>query len=345
MTPEDEMSVSEEVATGAGRRPSEAAGEAVCSPWLLSPALDGLLIANLAWPVLVLFQSTAGFAEHSGISFLQLYFVTTPHRWITLAVILTDRQRFLRYRTPFLIIAGLVITLTLMTRLLTQALTCLLAVDYAWNAWHFAAQHHGIRRIYQKSAGAAHNSGGTAEKWILRGFVLFVIVRTAASTASEAAWQLLAHADIPMLLLAVILLLRCLASPRPHKIGEFLYLLSTLALYSALLLSVRFVQPELTLRLATASAWFHASEYLAVVAWRIQQQSSVEATSAGAAWGLLAGCGLNLITFMLVTGFSSWQLQQAAEETWLTVNVIVAFMHYACDGMIWKSLPTSPRIH
>jgi hypothetical protein len=340
------MSATEHVAAVESWSSCPVAGaKPVAGTWLLSPALDLLLIANLAWPVLVLFQWSAGFAGYAGVSFLQLYFVTTPHRWITLAVILTDRQRFEQYRSRFLIIAGLTIAVTMTTRLLTEALTCLLAVDYAWNAWHFAAQHHGIRRIYQKSAGAAELSWVTTEKWIFRGFVLFVIFRTATSTATEAAWQLVASADLPMLLLAGILLLRCVTSSRSNKSGEFLYLLSTLTLYSALLLSVRYGHPGLTLRLATASAWFHASEYLAVVAWRMRPQSPRGVLPAGTAWSLLPGCGLNLLTFMLVIGLSSWQLKQADEETWLTVNVIAAFMHYACDGMIWKSSSAVRQVH
>ena len=39
------------------------------------------------------------------------------------------------------------------------ALTCLLAVDYVWNAWHFAAQHHGIYRIYGRLGGPARGPG------------------------------------------------------------------------------------------------------------------------------------------------------------------------------------------
>jgi hypothetical protein len=305
--------------------------------WLLSPALDCLLVANLFWPVLVLLQTAPGFYGTAGVSFLQLYFVTTPHRWITLAIVLTDRQRYRERRTAFAGIAAVVFAATIGIRLSTGSLTCLLAADYLWNAWHFASQHHGIYRIYQHSSGTFSTSLRTTEKWVLRGFLLFVIFRTATSTAYGDTWKQIALADWPMLILAAGLIMRDVVWITPFRPARFLYLASMLTLYSALLLSVRSGHPALTLSLATASAWFHASEYLAVVTWQYQKDPRQSTGQSTALALLLPQFGLTILTFVLVMGSSAWLMNQTVAEIWLTINVMAAFLHYAYDGMIWKS--------
>jgi hypothetical protein len=47
-------------------------------------------------------------------------------------------------------------------------------------------------------------------------------------------------------------------------------------------------------------------------------------------WGLLLG------VFMLILGAGGWMLEQRWLQPWLMVNVIVAFLHYAYDGLIWR---------
>jgi len=40
--------------------------------------------------------------------------------------------------------------------------------------------------------------------------------------------------------------------------------------------------------------------------------------------------------FVLVLGSAGWLLDQGWLEFWLTVNVVVAFLHYAYDGLLWR---------
>src|SRR5262249_42745173 len=70
--------------------------------WLFGPWVDALLIANIAWPLLVLLQAGEGFGSRPGLQFWQVYYVTTPHRWITLAIVFLDRERFRERRRMFL---------------------------------------------------------------------------------------------------------------------------------------------------------------------------------------------------------------------------------------------------
>src|SRR5437868_3296714 len=60
--------------------------------WIVSPAFDLLFLANLPWLLALL----PGFVADEGtphIAFWQLYFLTTPHRWITLFLVALDPDR------------------------------------------------------------------------------------------------------------------------------------------------------------------------------------------------------------------------------------------------------------
>ena len=133
-------------------RPFRESARTSAQGWLFGPWTDLLFVANIAWPAIILLMVWGGLDMHLRVSFWQIYFVTTPHRWITLAVVFCDRDRF-RERSPaFMGVAVAIAAICLGVCASTGTLTCLLAIDYAWNAWHFAAQHHGIFRIYGRVA-------------------------------------------------------------------------------------------------------------------------------------------------------------------------------------------------
>src|SRR5262245_4978746 len=185
------------------------------SGWLFSPWIDALLVANVGWPLLLLWQSGDGFAGRDGLSFWQVYFLTTPHRWITLALVFLDRERFAQRRVAFVAIAAAVIAACASVRVTTGALTCLLAIDYVWNAWHFASQHHGIYRIYNRRGMRPLASSLKLEKSIMRLFLLYVILRVAGATWSypqlESALRL---TDWMVLAVPAWLLVRDVTQPR-----------------------------------------------------------------------------------------------------------------------------------
>lgn len=62
--------------------------------WLVSPWFDLLFVSNVFWPLLAVGLVAWGTELHDGVSFWQVYFVTTPHRWITLTLVFLDRDRF-----------------------------------------------------------------------------------------------------------------------------------------------------------------------------------------------------------------------------------------------------------
>ena len=121
-------------------------------------------LANLGWLLLLL----PGFATRAdtAIDFWQIYFLTLPHRWITLVLVVADPDRRggqtrtargrrgagrgARRRGAFL---G------------TGAFLCLAMVDYVWNAWHFASQHAascGCTRARWAAGGSGSSAGECA---------------------------------------------------------------------------------------------------------------------------------------------------------------------------------------
>jgi len=296
----------------------------------------------VAWPLILLAQFDEGFAGREGLRFWQVYFITTPHRWITLALVYFDRRRFGERKLAFLTVAAVVVAICLGVRISTGTLTCLLAIDYVWNAWHFAAQHHGIYRIYGRLSEPDRSTGLTSEKWALRLFILYVIIRVAGATwFMPTVEQFLAISDWFAITIPLGLLASNTVRARPGSQGQLIYLISMSVLYLSLLWAVHTRRPALILSLATASALFHAIEYLALVSWSVRSRRTV----AGGQLDLLSYLAPRWLVamgvFLLVLGAGGWLLDQHQMRLWLTINVIVAFLHYAYDGMIWKQRPSS----
>jgi hypothetical protein len=212
-----------------------------------------------------------------------------------------------------------------------------MAVDYAWNAWHFAAQHHGVYRIYDRLADPGRTAGVWLEKWGMRGFLLYVILRVATATwpgGGAEGW--LRAGDWAALAVAGGLLAWGLRRAGPGSAGRTAYLVSVVGLYAGLLWAVHDRRLGLVLALATASALFHAVEYLALVSWTVRRRHAALGDGVGVLAYLAPRWGAVLAVFVLVLGAGGWWLDRRYAETWLTLNVGVAFLHYAYDGLIWR---------
>ena len=313
----------------------------VAKRWLFGPWVDALLIANLAWPLLVLLQAGEGFGSRPGLQFWQVYYVTTPHRWITLAIVFLDRERFRERRRVFLGLAACAAVLCLGVRLSTGALTCLLTIDFLWNAWHFASQHHGIYRIYSRLNSPAPSTAMNVEKWAMRGFLVYVILRVVSATWSDQTLQdYLGTCDWIVLIVPAWLIARDVAQTG-FAASRTLYLASVMVLYVSMLWAVHEQRTGLLLGLATASALFHALEYLAIVSWSVRQRHTATRGRMGFLGYLVPRWSIALAVFVLILGAGGWLMEQHLMETWLFLNVMVAFLHYAYDGLIWRRRPAS----
>lgn len=308
------------------------------SPWLIGPWVDCLFLANVTWPLIFLWSYSGGLPALDEVQFWQVYFVTTPHRWITLVVVFLDTDHYRQRRTTFAGIAIAAVVICLLVRVSTGTLTCLLAIDYLWNSWHFAAQHHGIFRIYGRAVEPQRTRGLLLEKVVMRAFLVYVILRVAGGSWAYPRLGTWLHSlDWAVLLIPICLAGRELLRFRPVAAGRLVYLTSVLALYSALLVCVHWQRPRETLMLATASALFHATEYLTTVSWAVRRKHAKASSRQGVFFQLAATWGLSLAIFVAVLGSAGWLIQHQWMEFWLLCNVIVAYLHYTYDGMIWKT--------
>jgi hypothetical protein len=127
--------------------------------WIVSPAFDLLFLANLGW--LLLLVPGAATRTDTPIDFWQVYFLTLPHRWLTLVLVLADPDRRAGQGRKLAVVAAAAAVLVGGAYLGTGAFLCLAMVDYVWNAWHFGSQHAGVLRMYARKVG-----GGSA--WLER---------------------------------------------------------------------------------------------------------------------------------------------------------------------------------
>lgn len=345
--------------------------------WLFGPWLDLLFLSNLVWPLIALAAYLGGHLSTwdnspvvQSLVFWQIYFISTPHRWITLGLVFLDEDRFQQRPAAFMGIGVFIVLFVTAVTIGTGATLFLVAIDYFWNAWHFAAQHAGIARIYGRTCRPADQSGVVLEKVLLRTFILFAIFRAgmaacaihcADATITQHTSQFLfgmsleaLHEGITavdsfcrhwldwvMLAIPAYLLLRELARYRPAGAGRLAYLASVCGAYTALLVAVHFQHASL-LAVALAISLFHAIEYLAIVSWAVIKKHGH--SKAGLFAKLAPRWGLALGVFMLVLAISAWSIEQQLFNAWAVVTIAVSFMHYAYDGMIWKARRPAPTL-
>ena len=335
--------------TAAPTKPVRDAGASVTRKpgWIFNPVLDMLLVANICWPIFT--WQLVSFAElpiTKATGFVIAYFLIMPHRWITLSLVFFDRKRFKENSKPFLTVAGLIVVGVALTQLSLGAITLLLAIDLLWNGWHFAAQHGGIARIYDRMARPDSKSTGMMDKVVLRTLVLYALMRLAGTTMPEigegrlwlgwlpptmAAMSVL---DWPVMLLPLILVSREVIDRRPSAKGRVIYLLSLHALYATMIYAVRIDNFGLKIGCAASATVFHSLEYMAIVSWYVKKNKSLSETKP---FSFLTPRWLVSITvFMACCLFSAYMLKERFLQSWIVINLVVSYMHYAYDGMIWK---------
>lgn len=318
-------------------------------PWLVHPAFDLVLVANLLWPLVALAYALGSSGVARSLDVFQLYFLSTPHRWITLVLVFGD-ARLMRERPgaylglgAALLAAGTgLILVGGYLELARDGLVLLMMVDYAWNSWHFAAQHAGVARIYGRQTrpeqGPRH---AEREKAALRVLVLWVFFRLAVHIAATApgspaafaaGWlPVLAWLDPLAVLPALLLVGREALTARRAHLGRVLYLGSVTALYGAQLVAIATSNDRLMAPLFLAGAAFHATEYLAVVAWSVRRKS-------GGLWAFVVPrLALCMAVFALALGVGGWAIDSQYAYHWAAATLLVSLLHYAYDGMIWRA--------
>lgn len=318
--------------------------------WLFGPWVDALLLANVAWPIIVLLAWWGNPLVDGPLTFVQVYFLSTPHRWITLALVFFDRDRFRQQPGRFmgvgvgLVLLGLVLVgVGAFWPKAVNSLVPLMMLDFIWNAWHFAAQHAGIARIYGRHAALTQPDKEVEfEKSAMRLLVLWVFFRLAmfrgqhqpefAAFSLPTLLPLLDWFD-PFALVGMIIVLGKELLRKPIVHSRLLYMGSVTTLYVAQLAAIRLGSSLWMTALFLGGAVFHAVEYLTVVSWSVRKKNT-------GVWRHLAPrLAVSMLVFMVVLMVTNYLLARQSYYVWSLVTLLVSLLHYGYDGMIWKSRP------
>jgi hypothetical protein len=341
--------------------------------WLVGPWFDLFFLANFAWPIAALLYYVRSLDQESifgandeldTLTIFQVYFLSTPHRWITLVLVFCDSDRFWKSPAKFgglglglvaLALALVAITLNLPylvslvgfempMRYVGNSLILLTMLDYVWNAWHFAAQHAGISRIYGRMARPEQSlPHAEFEKMALRVIVLWVFFRFAFYMAMHSGYgggieglaPWLPWLDPLAFVPGVILLARELKAFRAACLGRLLYMGSVMAIYAAQLVAIHLENTPWMMAFFFAGAIFHAVEYLAICNWSVQKRTT-------GIWNYqITRTGLALFAFMAILGAANWLVNAQSVYAWQLITLLVSFLHYGYDGIIWKAKPAA----
>lgn len=322
--------------------------------WLVSPWFDLLFVANvLWWPLAVVLSLDGAPAVMGPLSLFQIYFLSTPHRWITLVMVFLDTERFWKEPLRFggiglsLVAGGLgLVWFASLWPQATSSLMFLMMVDYAWNAWHFAAQHAGIARIYGRLSRPDMDEPAVVfERTALRLLVLWAFFRQAMYVSNQkdvfqgvlSLMPGVSWLDPILVAPALVVLVKEVRDFRMSSRGRLAYLLSVVSLYAGQLLAIRAENHLWMQSLFLGTAVFHATEYLAVVNWSVQKRTS-------GIWKYqLSRTGLGVLVFMIVLGVTNLAINSTSAYAWALLTLLVSLLHYAYDGMIWKSKPAPAK--
>jgi hypothetical protein len=321
--------------------------------WLVGPWFDLFFMANLAWPAAALLALVRPLDEMDPISLFQIYFLSTPHRWITLVLVFCDSERFWKEPARFgglaVLLIGLGLALVAVAGLVPYAansLMLLMMLDYAWNAWHFAAQHAGIARIYGRMTRPEQSQRHAEfEKMAIRTLVLWVFLRlaihigTTTPYGENVKWitPWLQWIDPFVFIPPAVLLIGEITSYRTQCLARVLYIASVIGLYSAQLLAIRMENGPWMMAFFFAGAVFHAVEYLAICNWSVQRRTT------GIWHYQVTRTGLAVFVFMLLLGSANYFVNAQSVYAWQLITLLVSLLHYGYDGMIWKAGPAPAK--
>ncbi|MBU0618541.1 MAG: hypothetical protein KKI02_12555 [Planctomycetes bacterium] len=303
--------------------------------WIVGPWFDLFFLINLLWPLAFL----PGYVSPEGtphVNFWMAYFLATPHRWMTILLVVCDPDRRGGRTGLFAVIGAVTAALVAGVYVATGSFQ-LLGLAYAiLIGWHFASQHAGILRMYARKAGGGRR---WLETWPPRVFVLYAALRLLPGFEGATRYAGLELTIVDWLMLAIpAMMLAIELADRPwRRLPKLLYLASFTTLYSSIILAAHFERDILCLALLAAATIVHSVEYLAVAtfyAWRRRSLGSGGLFRAMArnwttvfAWYVLA-CGL-------VYSFAD-NATASIVAVWFGINLTASILHCAYDGMMWK---------
>jgi hypothetical protein len=313
--------------------------------WLLGPKADLLFIAIATWPLFALLLWLNQRAFHTGFDLYLMYVVGTPHRWLTPGLVALDKERLAARWPTLLAVGGATTAAFFAIWFKTRDIQLLIVLAYLWNLWHVVAQHAGVVRIYQIAGQPEKKTSGAAEKYLLRLFMLYAFLRVGSLGIDfQNGMPMLDWIarysidkgvyDAPFLLIPLYLLIREARAFDRRLVPKYVHLASVLANFVAMIAFCHYRMQAWALAVATANALFHATEYFGIVTWSVQRRADP-----GKAWYLpvlMKNWTVTLLVFLYAVAALSFVLVIRRPYVWMMANTLVACLHYAYDGVLWK---------
>jgi hypothetical protein len=351
------MSVDAAVAFPPSPAPARApAGAGDARPWMISPALDGLLFIGVTLLTLIPWL-VSDVLHYPGVYVLVgVAIANGPHLISTWTrVYLARGERFrrpVRYWVIPALAAAFAVTCEIRGGIWVRVVR---STIFYWATWHFMAQSWGVLRLYQRKHGAADTTEAKLEKALIFLPAMFCALHRLFTGPRELFGIEVIHIRPPALLvnglgalilvLAAAYLARWVARARtraPHEHIRPVYLLFNF---------VGFAMPFLVIRDGTsafaAAALWHAVQYIAIV-WLYNRRRYAAGRDPGAplvSWvsqpgrslaymGLIAACAAGVYSVAFVAARVAGL---AFEELAMTFWTGLTLGHYYIDGVIWKS--------
>ena len=315
------------------------------TPWLLGPKADVLFIANATWPIFAALLWLNQRVMHTGFDLYLMYVIGTPHRWLTPPLVALDKERLAARWPTLLFVGAATVAAFFAIWFKTRDVQLLIMLAYLWNLWHVVAQHAGVVRIYAIAGQPEKRTSGAAEKYLLRIFMLYAFLRVGSLGIDfQNAMPLIAWIgrfsidkgvyDVPFLFVPAYIFIREARAFDRRLMGKYIHLTSVLGNFIAMIAFCHYRMQAWALAVATANALFHATEYFGIVTWSINRRAD-----AGRAWflpALMTHWTATLLIFLYAVAALSFLLVVRWPYVWMMTNTLVACLHYAYDGVLWK---------
>lgn len=325
-------------------------------PWMISPALDGLLFVGVTLLTLIPWLVSDVLHYPGWYVLVGVAVANGPHLISTWTrVYLPSGERFAR-PVRYWVIPGLAAAFAVTCELSGGNWVRLVrSTIFYWATWHFVAQSWGVMRLYQRKHGAAESREARLEKALIFLPAFFCALRRLYTGPRTLFGIEVFHVRPPALLVnalgALIVALAAayvvvwvsrLRAHAPHEYLRPAYLLFNFLGFAMPFLVIR----DGTSAFAAAALW-HAVQYIAIV-WLFNRRRYASGIDPGArlvSWvsqpgrslaymGLIALCaaGVYSVAFV-VSRLVGLGFEQLAMMFWTGLTL----GHYYLDGVIWKS--------
>lgn len=341
------------------------AAERPPSPFIVSPAYDGLFFFGSALAVVLAWIASSGFHVASYYVLVTVAVVSNgPHLASTWTRVYLDDREW-RARPIHLVLVPLLITAAVAGATLTMGYPgqrLLNTVILYWAVWHFVAQCWGLLRIYQRRSGEPERSVALRlERPLLMTFVGWCLLHRVVTGPRRLFGTEIHYPAVPPVVVDVLLwisialcaawiVLRVHERATPWAASAWIRGAFLASAGVGFFVPFVLITRDSTAAFAAAAGW-HGLQYIGIVhfyhrnAWRggvhprariisyVSQPGWQRAVLYGALLLALAGAAL----FLVHAGASLTQGTRWSLTTWFTVVwSSLTLSHYYVDGVIWK---------